>query len=373
MKKIGIDARVLDRKMTGTGRYLKNLLDGIPKVDFNNKYYVFINDYSLIDLNFYNPVKVKKSLLPDKIDSFYWLNFILPGEVKKLDLDIFFTCNILLPFFNLPKTKKITVVHDVIQKAVGSFYPLSYRLYLNTLLPLTFRSADIVLTASFYSRSDIIKFYDYAQKKIEVLYTSADRKFKPRVLSEDEKMRLKRKYKLPEKFLLYVGVIEKRKNIDGLFEIADNLFNKGFDLPIVLVGRAGFGYSDIGERSKRSGGKIIYIDYIEDDDLPFIYNLASIFLFPSFYEGFGIPPLEAMQSGIPVISSNLTSLPEVLGEAAIKVSPMDINKIVDEIIRLNKNVEYYKSWQNKGLEKAKEYSYIKSAKKLVEIFDKLKS
>lgn len=368
--KIGIDARVLDRKMTGTGRYLKNLLEGIPKVDNDNEYFVFINNSNLINTDFYKQVKVASSQLPEKIYSSYWLNFILPKESARLGLDVFFTCNIVLPFRSIGKTKMVTVVHDVVHKAHPEFYPLSYRMYLNMLLPITFKRADKILTASSYSKSDIAKYYNSASHKIEVLYTSADQKFKQTIFDENKISTFHKKYNLPQQFLLYVGVIEKRKNIDGLFKIADQLFKANLKIPIVLVGRQGFGYTDLNERIDKSNGRVIYLDYVEEEDLPKLYNLAYIFLFPSFYEGFGIPPLEAMQSGVPVISSGLTSLEEVLDDAAITMHPDNIHGFVDEIKKLVNDKKYYESWKQLGLKRAESFSCIKSAEKLVEIFNK---
>ncbi|MCZ7603604.1 MAG: glycosyltransferase family 1 protein [Ignavibacteriales bacterium] len=370
--KIGIDARVLDRKMTGVGRYLKNLIDGIPKIDLENEYYVFINDETLIDTKFYKRIPVKDSWLPDKIYSALWLNFILPSEIKKYKIDVFFTCNILLPFLKIRKTKTITVVHDIIQKAKKEFYPISYRIYLGILLPITFRNADVIITASEFSKSDIVRFYPITKAKLQVIYTSAEKKFQQRHLSTAEKADLHTKYNLPRKFLLYVGVIEKRKNISGLFEIANKLENDNITIPIVVIGRQGFGYSDIQQRAENSNGKIIYINFVSDEDLPKIYNLAYLFLFPSFYEGFGIPPIEAMQSGIPVISSDTTSLPEVLGDAAVLLPPNNIDRFVEEIKKMFSDSKYYEEYKLKGLEHARKYDYIKSSKQFVNTINKLK-
>lgn len=368
--KIGIDARVLDRKMTGTGRYLLNLLNGIPQVDPINEYFVFMNNTSLIDNSFFKLIPIPKSIFPDKIYSFIWLNFILPKQVKKLKLDIFFTCNILLPLVNFEKTKKITVIHDVIHKARPDFYPLSYRLYLNILLPFTIKSADFIITASMYSKKDIIKYFRCHNEKLEYIHTSAEPKFQIREIDQNIKTHIRQKYNLPEKFLLFVGVIERRKNINGLFQIEQKLDERGVNLPLVLVGRTGYGYESIQNLVKKSNGKVIYIDYVQEEDLPIFYNLAFVFLFPSFYEGFGIPPLEAMQSGLPTIVSNLTSLPEVVGDAAIKVNPYNIDEMVKKIIMLYEDKVYYHKLRQLGIQKATEFSQFKSAKKLVEIFNK---
>lgn len=369
--RIGIDARVLDRKMTGVGRYLKNLLDGIPEVDSENKYYVFINDDSLIDTSFYTRIPVKESWLPDKIFSAVWLNFYLPSEIKKYKLDVFFTCNILLPFINVGSTKKITVIHDIIHKVDKKFYPFSYRIYLDLMLPITIRNADAILTASDFSKKDIVSFFPFAENKLKVLYTSADKKFRHNKLSNDEREYLIKKYGLGEKFLLYVGVVEKRKNIEAFFQIADGLDKENILMPIVLIGRSGYGYNDIQKRAKDSKGKVIYINFVSEEELPKLYNLAFLFLFPSYYEGFGIPPLEAMQSGIPVISSNTTSLPEVVGNAAVLLSPNDVSKFVEEIKKMLSNKNYYEEYKQKGILQAQKFNFIKSSKQFVDIVNSL--
>ncbi len=370
--KIAIDARVLNKGITGTGRYLMNILEGLKTISSNHDYYLLTSNTQLFRNTIFRTIPIKKHKYFDKIYSPFWLNVILPRLLKELNIDVYFTTNILVPIVKLSGIKKFSVVHDVIHKVHKEYYPLSYRAYLNLFLPISLRKSDRIITVSEYSKSDIIRYYNISQERISVVPANAATNLKP--LTEKNiisKNKILEKYGLTEKFILFVGNIERRKNITALIKIVEQLNKKGVNIPLVLAGRPGFGFNDYKRIIGESHSYVRYLAFVDDKDLAFLYNSAFVFVFPSFYEGFGIPPLEAMQCGVPVLASNTSSLPEVLGDGAVLIAPNDIDGFVNEIVKLNSDSNYYNRLRKRGLERSKFFSIENSTKALIKIFDEM--
>ncbi len=315
--RIGIDARVLEKRMTGIGRYLLDILRGLILYDNSNEYFLFSCTEIPVENDFYHKIKTGKSFLPSKIYAPLWLNIILPKYLKRYNIDIFFTVNHLIPIRGIKNIKTIAAVHDLAHKINKDFHPLSYRSYLDLFLPSSMRKSDSILTVSESSKKDIINYFNIMPSKIEVIYQAADSKFSPGNVSEDKGLYLHQKYNLPGKYILFVGAIEKRKNIEGILKISDLVHNKNNIVKTVLIGKPGHNFRIIDSEIKKREKYVTYLNYVDDEDLPAIYKQAFLFIFPSFYEGFGIPPLEAMQIGLPVLASNVSSLPEVVGNGGI--------------------------------------------------------
>jgi glycosyltransferase involved in cell wall biosynthesis len=239
------------------------------------------------------------------------------------------------------------------------------------LLPLVIKKADKILTVSEFSRKDLLRYYNISGNKVEVVYSYAQAKFAQRNLDVFMRQKLQGKYNLPEKFILFVGAIENRKNIKCILRVADRLKDIAPDIKVVLVGkRRHCDFDPVVEFDKRKE-YVFYINGAQDKDLPFIYNMAFCFLFPTYYEGFGYPPLEAMQSGIPVVVSNNSSLPEVVGSAGILVEPDDLEAIISAVLKLNSDASFYNAIAEKGILQAKKFNGLDSTKKFVEIISSL--
>jgi len=366
---IGIDARLLERKMTGIGRFLESLLNEIPSIDKINNYFLFsYENFQLNDNHYYSIVPTINNFLPQKLFSPIWINFILPFYLKKYKIDIFFSANQLLPLYKVKNVKYILVLHDVIYKVDRSFHPFIYRKYLQFFTYFSIKSADLIITVSEYSKKDILKYYKLSPQKIKVVYEAADKKFSSLKLSLKEKNEIKRKLDLPEHVILYVGMIENRKNILGILRIADEVYNTYPEAKFLLIGKIGYGGKElIKQMFKRKN--VSYLSNIDDEILMKIYSVATIFLFPSFYEGFGFPPLEAMRSGLPVLASKSTSLVEILNFSAILHDPNDFHSFSNDILRLIENDELYNKYKNLGIERAKKFHVSNTANEVVKIFN----
>lgn len=218
---IGIDARLLERKMTGIGRFLNTFLKELPTIDDKNKYFLFSYDNLKINNEFYNVIPTVKSFLPQKLFSPIWINLILPRFLKKNKIDIFFSVNQLLPLVRLKNTKYVLVLHDVIYKVDKTFHPYIYRKYLQFFTYFSIKNSHLLITVSQYSKQDILKYYKIDAEKVKVIYEAPEKEFKVLNLSDSEKKEIRKKFNLPERIVLYVGMIENRKNIMCILKVAD--------------------------------------------------------------------------------------------------------------------------------------------------------
>lgn len=369
--KIGIDARVLDRPITGTGRVLINLLNELPNCDSKNQYYIISSKEHNFNANYYDNIKIAESIIPDKLYSPFYLNFILPEIIKRNKIELLYEPNILLPIVKMKNIRTMAMVHDVIPRIFKELYPLSYRTYLALFLSKSLNASDIVLTVSEHSKKDISKFYNVKLDKIKVLYNTASRLFTPRDTSQTDYPECLKSMNLPEKYLLFVGVFDRRKNVIALLKILDIIRSRGSNLKLVMIGKGGYNFSKIEKEFEKRNDYIKRYRFVSDEVLKYLYNYSFAFIFPSLYEGFGIPPLEAMQSGIPVITSNTSSLCEVVGNGGLTHNPDDYDGFADDILRLENDACFYNDMKEKAIEQAKKFSIKNVATEFVKTINGL--
>jgi glycosyltransferase involved in cell wall biosynthesis len=308
-------------------------------------------------------------------------------------LDLFWS-----PHFNFTalskNTKHILTIHDLSFLITQEYFSARKNFWHKVLdAKKMIKSADTVIAISENTKRDIVRLTGIDENKIQVIYDGVGAEFKPvgaqyfarkipdmQDTSAQDIARLreiKEKYNLPEKFILYLGTIEPRKNISGLISAFEQIADKAEmrEYQLVIVGAGGWKNFEIYRAVKNSKFKdrIKLIGYIENYEKIYYYNLCSIFCYPSFYEGFGLPILEAMACGAPVITSNLSSMPEVAGDAALLIDPMDENSIKQGIIALASDEKLRKLYSSRGVERAKLFSWKKSAEKYLELFQSLSS
>ncbi len=370
--KIGIDGRVLEKEMTGIGRYLINILNELPNHDFHNSYYIFTNQPQIFIKNgYFKSIISRYPFSKSKLFTPFWLNYAIPKLIRKHNIDILIGPNIFVPNTKVKGTKYISIIHDIIPLTHPQFFPLSYRIFFKTLLPISIKNSDIIITNSNTSKKEIIDYFHVPDWKVEFIYSTYSNNFKPLNESEKKELGNELKINLPDKFLLYVGNIEARKNIDLLIILSDLIHEHKLNLKIILAGKPGYGFPRLIKEIEKRKDRIIYFNKVNERELLFLYNTAYAFIFPSFAEGFGIPPLEAMSCGLPVLASNCDALKEILGENAILHSPHDYNSFLLSIKNLLNDHNFYNSMKQKSLKHINNFKKENIAIKFIDIIEKV--
>ncbi|MEW6407842.1 MAG: glycosyltransferase family 1 protein [Patescibacteria group bacterium] len=378
---IGIDIRSLvEGKQSGVEEYTINLLENLFKIDSKNEYRLFCNAYKAKSLNIsifnqYKNVKIYKYNWPNKILnlSFRILNY--PKIDKMLGgVDLFFAPNIM--FFGLSgNCKLILTIHDLSYEYYKNFLTFYRRFWHKFLNPKGLaEKADKIICPSYSTKSDLVKTYGIPAGKIEVIYSGLSDVTRGDLVVQDDAGVIRKKYNLPEKFILFLGTFEPRKNIIGIIS-AYKMFNLRCYTPykLVLAGSGGWKNKKIFEKIKKEGLEkdIVLSGHIDSNDKQAVLSLASLFIYPSFYEGFGFPPLEAMQYGVPVITSACSSLLEIVGKAALLVNPYNIEEIAQAMYQVLSDEKLREGLIKRGYEQAKKFKWEKTARRTLGIFKEI--
>jgi glycosyltransferase involved in cell wall biosynthesis len=269
------------------------------------------------------------------------------------------------------KTRSIVTIYDLSYVYFNQFSTPKLKKYFNKLVPRSIRSASHIVTISENSKHEIMEYYKVSEEKIAVVNPAVDHTvFKPR--PQEVSSNAAEKYKISKPYILSVCTLEPRKNLIGVLNAFEQLPE---DIKsrycLVLVGGKGWLDGELEAKFNKLSAKysLIRTGYVPDEDLPALYSGASVFVYPSFYEGFGMPPLEAMACGVPVITSDNSSLPEVVGGAGIMVSANDTPALAHQIERVLTDKKLAGSMRAKGLEQAKKFTWDKSALKLIDVIE----
>jgi glycosyltransferase involved in cell wall biosynthesis len=368
--KIGIDGRAAKwYRGTGIGTYTYQLITNLSKYDSSNQYLTFLPKNS--DLKLGDNFSIKYT--SDSSNNSFWDNVKVPNLLNDFNMELYHVPQNgvgLSDNVNCPKT---ITLHDIIPLKMPETVSDRYLKIFIEEIPKILDICDGIITVSEFSKLDIANEFNFPIEKIFVTPLAAEDIYKPINRSYCKNI-IKDKYHIDNNFILYVGGYSPRKNIIGIME-AFSLLNKNLkkDLKIVITGRKGLSYERYRDRAIQLGisDYVIFTDFIPLEDLPLFYNASEFLIYPSFYEGFGLPPLEAMACGTPVIASNVTSVPEVCKNSAILVNPNDVDELSYSIERvltdsflkltmiergLNTSNKY--SWKNTALDTIKAYKNI---------------
>ena len=339
---IGLSVEHLHGKKTGVGQYGFNLALNLAKLDHHNNYLLFCPsplDKGDIDrlsdcpnVKVFDKNLLEKSIRNDVILIPLWLHVYLPYLCKKSGVEVFFNTGSIWPLFPFRLAKRqLVFIHDMIPLLFPEYYYKHTRYYYRLSRAIHLNTYDQILVNSETTKRDLVDHLKVPQEKIRVTLLGRDDRF-TRIEDSAKNQRVREKYGLPESYLLFTGTLEPRKNITGLLEGYGKSRSRK-RLKLVITGKKGWLYDEIFETLKRLNLKerVVFTDFVDDDDLPSIYSMAKVFVYPSLYEGFGLPVLEAMACGVPVITSAVPSLREVTGEAAILVEPHNVEALAKSI------------------------------------------
>ncbi len=364
--KIGFDAKRFFYNKTGLGNYSRNLIFSFFKYFPEHQYFLFTPRKN-------NPIKVNipkteniKIISPKiKLNSL-WRTFLIPYTQAFKQLDIYHGLSHELPAnIKKDKIKTVLTIHDLIFIKFPELYKtIDRKIYIKKIQYAT-KIADKIIAISKQTKKDIIKYLDIEEKKISIIYQSCNEIFFHKI-SDKRKLEIKEKYNLPSKYILFVGTVEKRKNVLNLIKAFYSLQKE--DIELVIVGRHKDGLEQINEYISKKKKKPIFITNIAFEDLPAIYQMAQIFVYPSFYEGFGIPIIEAMASGIPVITSQGGVFEETAADAALFINPYDYLSIASAIDKILNDEQLKKNLLEKAEKHIKKFHHKKIAQEYFDIY-----
>ncbi|MCX7016646.1 MAG: glycosyltransferase family 1 protein [Candidatus Sumerlaeota bacterium] len=369
--RIGLNALQVHQNMTGVGHYIAGLLDGFMQaLAPDDRLIVYVSPFNAAHFRRDDPrieMRPWGPSVPRTVRIAHeWVFF--PAQIERDRLDVYHGPNNFLPRRRV--CPSVVTIHDLSQWVDPRRYRLSRRLYWDWMTRHTIRLADRIVADSENTRRDLERFLGVAPERTAVVPAAALAAYKPIPGCRFDCPPLRR-YGIGGPFALHVGTLEPGKNLAALVEaFARFRRDSGLDYRLALVGGRGWLYDDIFAAARRHHleDRVIAPGHVPDADLPFFYNACEFFVFPSLNEGFGLPPLEAMACGAPVIASNASSLPEVLGEAPLYVDPRDIDGIAAAMARLARDPALRQERSQAGLRQARKYSWAETARRVREVY-----
>ncbi len=373
--RICFDLSPAAHRHAGIGRYAHELLAALTRIDRANTYRVFHNQ-----LAFNERVDAPLDPLPRTVIPLTakpWRMSVLLADFLRVPMDrwipgidVFHGTDHLLP--PLRRARTVFTLHDLIFKFFPEYHLPLNRAFLGLMLPRFLRRADAIIAVSECTKRDAIRLYHLPPEKITVIYEGVDTALRP---VEDKNLieQPRARYAHGQPFVLYLGTIEPRKNLIALIDAVRALRARGLPHRLLIAGRKGWLYQATFDHVTRTGMSeaVVFLDYVPDAELPALFAACDAFVFPSLYEGFGLPPLEAMACGAPVVCSNTSSLPEVVGEAAVLFDPRDVGEIAGAIERVVSDVALRDELRAKGIAQAAKFSWERAARETLAVYERV--
>ena len=367
---IGIISDFVDEYNGGIGVYTYQLLKNFNQMDNENTFHLIHHSKSDLDIyNQNNEILIPKNrFIRGRGSYFFWRYFTLPRNLKKYPLDVVHDPYELGPFTFSQPFRKVITVHDLTPLLFPKLFKWGDVMLHRLLLKKTINKADKIITVSYHSQKDLMKYLKVPKDKIEVIYNGRDESFKS--LTSKEIKEVEEKYRLPKQFILSVGGLHPIKNIARLLKAFHLALKDGLEHKLVIVGGVIDKTEDIFQTINVLGLEehVIFTGTIPHNDLIGLYNAADLFMYPCLYAGFGFPPLEAMSCGTPVITSCTSSLPEVVGDAAVLVDPYQTKEIADAINGVLSDKEVVETLIKNGFKQAKMFDWKKTASETLEVY-----
>ncbi len=359
--RIGFDTSTLVKEASGIGQWIIHILKNIMKLDKENEYYLFSYD------------ELKSPLtLPENWHMVYYggekkkqLRYLthMHRYLKKYNIDVFVGTRHYLPLFK-GKTRFVGIVHDLIPLYMPELFTKEHKLRFKIFTEICRRRADLIIAVSEATKKDVLQYMHFPKEKVKVVYEGANPLFTAERDAQGIEKTMK-KYRIDSDYILCLSTVEPRKNMLRTIQAYEQcVLSQNLPYKLVIVGGSGWNNGEIYEyvqTSEALKSHVIFTGYVSDMEVKHIYANASLFIYASLCEGFGLPVLEAMQSGIPVITSNVSSMPEVAGDACELIDPLNIEQLKEAIVRILSSRELQKLMADNGLERAKLFSWEKAA------------
>jgi glycosyltransferase involved in cell wall biosynthesis len=358
-----INGLLINDQNTGIGNYGYNLINTLSEniKDYNVSVLcqqdIKFNNINMIHKNYTSNYK---RILAEQI--------MLLKEFNKYDLIHFIDYS--SPLIKIKKPFIVTI-HDLSYYKYPETFTYGSRKIKKIIAPYSIKNATRIIADSNNTKKDILSMFNVNEEKIKVIYPG--RPNYQRIEDINEIKKVKRKYRISGEYILYLGTLEPRKNILSLIDAYYNLIKEEISENLVIAGKKGWLYSDIFEKVNhlKLSDRIIFVGFVDEKDKPALYSGAKVFIYPSLYEGFGLPPLEAMTCGTPVIASRTSSLPEVIEESGIYINPRDINSISQALYDLIKNKNLRNKLKELGIKRSRFFDWKKTVEQVLEVYNEI--
>lgn len=363
--KIGISAEWIGTQAGGPETYDANLVSAIAELDAENQYHIYTGRRDALK----TLCDSHANFTSRYIGSSRWISISLnlPLELLRRPVDLFHATMVAPPFCPV---RFVMTVHDLGFKVIPQYFPPLVRYRLSRLVSMGIKRAVKIISVSEATKGDLIRHYGIDERKVAVVHEGVSGRFRRLAAGGEPVRQALLKYGIEDDYILYVGRLHTRKNLARLVR-AFNLIRKDVGgLKLLLVGRAHYYTSRILRviEELHLQQDVLCLGHVDDEDLPALYNGARLFVYPSLFEGFGLPPLEAMACGTPVVASRCSSLPEVLGDAAALVDPYSVEDIAEKIRLLLLDARYSRDLAERGLARARRFSWRNTAEETLKVY-----
>jgi glycosyltransferase involved in cell wall biosynthesis len=367
--RIGIDATALPSKPVGAGNYIIQLIRGLARLETGCELVVFTYPHGRGLIGLPETSGLRWVLLTERSPAqrLIWEQVAFPGLVQRAQIDLLHSPHYTRPV-SLPCASVVTF-HDMTFFLYPQLHTWARRVFFPLMIRLSARLADVILAVSESTRQDAIRLLGLSPERISVTPLGVSEQYRP-MAQPDLLEAVRRRYRLPERFILYVGLVEPRKNLPGLIRAYHSLSASG-NLPfLVIVGQFGWRHTEVIRLVEQLGlhESVLFAGYVAPADLPMVYNLAEVFVYPSTYEGFGLPPLEAMACGTPVITTAVSAMPEHVGDAGVLVPPGDDHELAQALQRVLEDPHLRQELASKGPLRAAQFTWERTSRATLQVY-----
>jgi glycosyltransferase involved in cell wall biosynthesis len=367
--RIGIDATALPRRLTGAGNYIVQLTRALQDVDPANEYVVFAKPPHAELFQARGQLHVVQVALATRMFRIGWEQLALPFIVRQQQLDLLHS-----PHYTMPlavRCKTVVTFHDMTFFLHPEMHKTYKKIFFRTMIRISTRRADAIIADSESTRQDILQLLRPDSHKVSAVPLGVSDYFRP-IVDVSAAERIRRKYHLPNSIILYVGVLEPRKNLPTLVKAFKSLVDRGLPHTLVLAGHKGWMYTELFQTIEelQLAERVRFTGYVPDGDLAGLYSAADAFVYPSVYEGFGLPVLEAMACGIPVVTSKVSSMPEIAGETGVLIDPRRADELANALYRVLTDRALHDTLAHKGLERSKLFSWRRTAQETLAVYER---
>ncbi len=370
--RIALDCSAIPRRMAGAGVYSYQLVRALAGIESGHEFVVFARAGLFDDLASDNErVRVAPVHAGSRVMRLAWEQAALPFLLRRHGIDLLHSTHHHTPVVAGGSVKRVVTFHDVTFLVLPERYPLVRRLYMSTLTRAAARVADAIITPSRSTRDDVVRKLGVNQDRITVIAYAAGPQYTPSDAAAVARVR--ERYHLAGDYIFSVSSLEPGKNRTRLIQAIARLRDEGVDCRLAIAGQLGWRYEDDMELARELGldDRVHYLGYVPDDDLPPLYSGAALLAYPSLYEGFGLPVLEAMACGTPVVAGNTSATAEVAGDAALLVDPLDVDGLATAMRRLLSDETLRAGQRARGLEHAAGYSWQRTARETLTLYESL--